>query len=196
MQYKFFLDNTNQQLSAKSTFARIQERIRKGKLKKHYCKDLAHELINYLCGRQRFEKQPEQFSIPYFLEHVLQEKLLDNKCDNNIFLLQIGKDYHSFVIEKIYNGEELKFIIYQSWYSTFTLAWWLGNDKASHQTSEEQILLREQYGKGKELTIDDLKNFILLLRNPKDQAFSKKIGIVGAYKSCEYCFENNKPQFT
>ncbi|WP_131794519.1 hypothetical protein [Fluoribacter gormanii] len=197
MQYKFFLDNTNEQFSAQSTLDRIQERIREGKLKTHYCKDLARELINCLCGKQKqFEKHPEQFSITYFIQDVMQERLLDTQCDNNIFLLQIGKDYHTFVIEKIHNGEEVKFIIYHSWYSTFTLDWWLGNDKAPHRASEEQLLLREQYGKGKELTINELQNFIFILSQPKERPFSKKIGIAGAYTAYEYCVEYSKPQFT
>ncbi|WP_454785744.1 hypothetical protein [Legionella sp. WA2024007413] len=148
--HRFFLDNTYEQLSAKSTLDRVQEGIRDGKLKKHYCKDLARELINYLCGKQKGFEKPEQFTSLYFIQQVMQERLINNQRDDRLFLLQIGKDYHTFVIEKLLNEESVTFIIYQSWYSTFSLDWWLGNDGAPHQISEEQLALREQYGKGKE----------------------------------------------
>jgi hypothetical protein len=192
MQCKFFPDVSEEQQNTIQTLELTKQKIKTGRLRQHHCQDLAYSLINYLCGKQdKFEKKPAQFSGRYFIQHILQEILLNTVSNDNLFLLQIGKDYHSLVLEKVNGEDHVTFIVYQSWYSTFTLDWWLGNDQSRHNSSEEQQLLREKYGKGKELSLEEMKEFILILTEPEDIPFSTNIGIAGTYKSRNY-FHDNK----
>lgn len=192
MQFKFFPEDFEGQKNTIKTLGLTKEGIKRGRLRQHHCQDLAYSLINYLCGKQdKFEKKPPQFSGRYFIQHIMQEILLNTEVNDNLFLVQIGKDYHSLVIEKVNGEDSLKFIVYQSWYSTFTLDWWLGNDQSRHNSSEAQHLLREKYGKGKELSLEEMKEFILILTEPEDIPFSTNIGIAGTYKSRNSFQANN-----
>lgn len=184
MQSKFFPHTPEGNKGAKTTLELTKERIMNGGLRQHHCRDLAHTLINYLCGKQgKFEKRPPQVSGRDFIQNTIQNTLLNAELDDNLFLLQVGKSYHSMVIERVNAEDSVKFIIYQSWYSTFTLDWWLGNDLARHNCSEEQHLLRERYGKGKKLSLEEINSFILILTEPENMPFSTDIGIAGTYKT-------------
>ena len=192
MQSKFFPEYFEGQEKSIKTLELTKKRIRNGRLREHHCQHLAHSLINYLCGKQdKFEKKPQLFSGRYFIQHTIQETLLNPEVNDNLFLVQIGKDYHSLVIEKVNAEDGVNFIVYQSWYSTFTLDWWLGNDQARHNSSETQHLLREKYGKGKALSLEEMKEFILILTEPEDIPFSTNIGISVTYKSRNSFQANN-----
>jgi hypothetical protein len=81
------------------------------------------------------------------------------KPEHLLFYFVMEWGGHVFVIEKISNSNDTKWIIYQSWATLYTLAEWLGIDPW-HYDSEFEKKLHNEFGNGAKLNKDGLLSFI------------------------------------
>ena len=77
-----------------------------------------------------------------------------------VFHFNLDYGWHAFVIEKISDGIKTDWRIYQSWHAKFTLPEWL--DLHSWRIAHNHLHtdLYKTYGRGKELTSNDIHQFI------------------------------------
>lgn len=105
--------------------------------------------------------------------HEVAQKLFDQSDEHLLFYVETGRieggvqTHHGFVIEKLHNGQDKRWRIYQSFFHGFTLAQWLGIDKWPKQWVYKQLMTHvfdaqyKKYGNGKIINEEELHGFIL-----------------------------------
>lgn len=168
-----------------------------------YCRGVAHDIINYLCGKQeKFETKPSRYPA-HVIDKTQEFKNLKN-LTHTLILFEMGSDYHTFVVEKlIEDNNTVRFIIYQAWFPNFDLCWWLDKDQLSQSQTSEEVYkkLRDDFGKGKKLNQEELLSFIDKIYEMSNSSFCKpaNIGIAGTYTPLyvvdKIARSNDKEQF-
>jgi hypothetical protein len=139
-----------------------------------YCYATAEFIINFFCKNNAKIIENSTHSISEILDNKHSEsekfKELLFKCSlkNQHLIIHMPSDpqIHSFVIEKECNEDEYFYRIYQSWYMFYNLSTWLSipnsyEIKYKTNFTQEEIDYIDTYGKGKKLTLEELKSFLI-----------------------------------
>lgn len=93
--------------------------------------------------------------------NIAQQLLSESEHpEHALFYISSGGGAHVFVIEKLNDGSKTFWRIYQSWYTTYTLAQWLGIAPWRMSADDSPTALFNAYGKGAKLNKEQMTYFI------------------------------------